>query len=135
VAHDAVGCAGITPLRVEALALARGAAVRERWDRAVRADLETALGDAGRVLSGYGLFVRGRPSLDHRRLRRLSTRFDFCVAAALVAETEIGLAGLRAATPLLCAQARLAIAELRHMVDSGSGAPAPAPLARRARTA
>jgi len=121
VAHEAVGDAGLTPLRVEALALARGMALRVRWDTATRTDIEFVLGEEGRILSEYGVAVRqGRP-LDHRRLRILSTRLDYCVTAALLAETDGCFGGLRTATPLLCAEARIAAAELRRIVAPPCG--------------
>lgn len=118
-AHEAVGDAGMTPLRVEAFAVLRGAARSRHVSAAVRSDLEAALADASPVLSAFPLALRAGRALDLRRIRILSTRFDVCVATALLAETEPICEGAGLATPYLCAEARIAASRLRRLVEGG----------------
>lgn len=117
VAREAVGDAGITPLRVEALALARGVVARIRPDAPARDDLEWALGDMGPILSQFGVAVRHGRRLDLSALRGLATRFDWCVTAALLAETDGSFAGLSRLAPLLGAEARSAASSMRQLID------------------
>lgn len=117
VAHEAVGDEGITPLRVEALAIARGAVARFRPGAPARDDLESALGDVGPILSRFGAAARVGRSLDKAALRGLATRFDWCVTASLLGETSRSFCALSVVTPLLCAEARTAAAEMRRLID------------------
>lgn len=117
VAYEAVGDAGFTPLRVEALASARSSMHLPRVSPAVRNDLETALADVGPVLAGFPLAQRCGREPDLQRMRILSTRLDFCIAAALLAEVEGEHEAASFATPYLCAEARIAASRLRRMVE------------------
>lgn len=129
VAHEAVGDTGMTRLRVEALALARCAAAETKFDAATRTDVECVLADLGPILSAYGLVVREGRVLDHARLRVLSSRIDYCVAALLVAHTDASFGLLRRTSPLLGAEARIAVARLRTEITGR----VPEPLRRAGR--
>jgi hypothetical protein len=122
MAHEAVGDEGMTPLRVVALAHARAGALRSRVSEGTRRDLEAALGDAGRALSAFAVLQRTGPTPDLARLRVLSTRFDLCVATALLAETDPLFVGASLASPLLCAEARVAATRIRDLVEPGRAA-------------
>jgi hypothetical protein len=129
VAHEGVGDAGITPLRVEAIGVVRSALHRLRTVSPVRRDLEFALAAAGPILSAYAAARRARRPLDGVVLRRLSTRFDYCVMAALYGEMRAFGDELVFACPLLCSEARIAAAKLLRSIE------APAAPGRRAAAA
>ncbi|MCE9634774.1 MAG: hypothetical protein K8T90_03625 [Planctomycetes bacterium] len=116
VAHEAVGDTGMTRLRVEALALARAAAFDTPFDAATRADVESVLADLGPILSAYGLAGRTGHVLDHTRLRILSSRIDYCLAALLLAHSDASFGALRRCSQLLCAEARVAVTRLRSEI-------------------
>lgn len=123
VAHEAVGDAGITPLRVEAIATTRTAVLRLRHGSAARADLIAALAETGPILSGWSAAVRSGRALDGPAMRRASTRFDYCVVASLLAESGALCAGLTLATPILCSEARIAAVQLRALIGAQSVEP------------
>lgn len=116
VAHEAVGDAGLTPLRVEALALARAVSLRSRVSEGAQRDLGLALGEIGPCLSAFAAARRAGRALDLEFLRKQSTRFDLCVAAALLCESELLFTRASFATPVLCAEARIAASRLREAI-------------------